>query len=190
LGINSKEKMRANHKSYGKKVMYHSDGAVRPLIPDLIEMVVDVLNLIQPGVTGMEADGLKKDFGERLCFHGGVDIGGLLPEGKPDEVREAVKNLVGVLGASSGGRARTTTIPTRRLPTSWRSMKQTSGKIRAGPVTPGRPMPEYRKELRNEPELLHLFLTRPAKVEAIFGGDPLETSRRQSMTSASSGNSE
>ena len=94
--------MRANHKSHGKKVMHHSDGAVRPLIPDLIEMGVDVLNPIQPGVTGMEADGLKKDFGERLCFHAGVDIVGLLPKGKPDEVRETVKNLVGVLGASGG----------------------------------------------------------------------------------------
>jgi len=87
---------------YGKKVMYHTDGAVRPLIPDLIEMGVDVLNPIQPGVVGMEADGLKRDFGDRLCFHGGVDIVGLLPKGKPEDVRAAVRNLAAILGASGG----------------------------------------------------------------------------------------
>jgi len=89
-------------KSYGKKVMYHTDGAVRPLIPDLIEMGVDVLNPIQPGVTGMEADGLKRDFGDRLAFHGGVDIVGLLPKGSPDDIRTAVKDLTRVLGTDGG----------------------------------------------------------------------------------------
>ena len=50
-------------KQHNKQVMYHTDGAVRPLIPDLIEMGVDVLNPIQPGTTGMEPIGLKRDFG-------------------------------------------------------------------------------------------------------------------------------
>ncbi len=66
-------------KQHGKKVMYHSDGALRPLIRRLIDMGVDVLNPLQPSGVGMEPEGLKKDFGERLCFHGGVDIVELLP---------------------------------------------------------------------------------------------------------------
>src|SRR5208337_810246 len=68
-------------KQHNKQVMYHTDGAVRPVIPDLIEMGVDVLNPIQPGTAGMEAIGLKRDFGAQLSFHGGVDIVDLLPKG-------------------------------------------------------------------------------------------------------------
>ena len=86
----------------GKQVMYHTDGAVRPLIPDLIEMGVDVLNPIQPGTTGMEPVALKRDFGARLSFHGGVDIVGLLPKGSPSDVRTAARQLATDLGQDGG----------------------------------------------------------------------------------------
>ena len=89
-------------KQHNKQVMYHTDGAVRPLIPDLIEMGVDVLNPIQPGAPGMEPIGLKRDFGAELSFHGGVDIVGLLPKGSPAEVREAARQLVRELGSEGG----------------------------------------------------------------------------------------
>ena len=82
--------------------MYHTDGAVRPLIPDLIEMGVDVLNPIQPGTAGMEPAALKRDFGARLSFHGGVDIVGLLPTGSPADVREAARRLARELGQDGG----------------------------------------------------------------------------------------
>jgi len=96
------EKLIAVAKQRGKQVMYHTDGAVRPLIPDLIEMGVDVLNPIQPGTAGMDPTELKRDFGARLCFHGGVDIGGLLPKGSPAEVREAARRLARDLGQDGG----------------------------------------------------------------------------------------
>ena len=89
-------------KRHNKQVMYHTDGAVRPLIPDLIEMGVDVLNPIQPGAAGMEPIGLKRDFGAQLSFHGGVDIVGLLPKGSPADVREAARRLVRELGPDGG----------------------------------------------------------------------------------------
>jgi uroporphyrinogen decarboxylase len=89
-------------KRRGKKVMYHSDGALRPLIEELIEMGVDVLNPIQPGVAGMEPEGLKHDFGDRLCFHGGLDIVGLLPKGSPGEVEAEARRLIGGLGRDGG----------------------------------------------------------------------------------------
>jgi len=87
---------------YHKQVMYHSDGALRPVIGDLIEMGVEVLNPIQPGVAGMDAAGLKRDFGTRLGFHGGVDIVGVLPKGSPEEVRLATRRLVADLGQEGG----------------------------------------------------------------------------------------
>lgn len=98
----SHERLIAVAKEYGKAVMYHTDGAVRTVIPELIEMGIDVLNPIQPGVSGMDADELKKDFGDTLSFHGGVDIIGLLPKGTPDEVRAAVRQLVATLGDNGG----------------------------------------------------------------------------------------
>ena len=65
--------------AHGVKFMFHSCGAVREAIPELIELGVDILNPIQPAAAGMEPEGLKRDFGEQLCFHGGVDIQYLLP---------------------------------------------------------------------------------------------------------------
>jgi uroporphyrinogen decarboxylase len=89
-------------KKRGKQVMYHTDGAVRPLIPDLIEMGIDVLNPIQPGTTGMEPAALKRDFGAQISFHGGVDIVGLLPKASPADVRKAVRGLAADLGQNGG----------------------------------------------------------------------------------------
>ena len=96
------EKLIAVAKQHGKQVMYHTDGAVRPLIPDLIEMGIDVLNPVQPGTTGMEPKELKRDFGQRLCFHGGVDIVHLLPKGSAEDVREAARRLANDLGRDGG----------------------------------------------------------------------------------------
>ena len=57
----------------GAYVFYHSDGAIRPIIPDMIEAGIDVLNPIQWRCKGMEREGLKEDFGDQVIFHGGVD---------------------------------------------------------------------------------------------------------------------
>jgi len=87
---------------YGQKVMYHTCGAVRPLIPDFIEMGVDVLNPIQVSAKGMEPAGLKRDFGADLCFHGALDIQTVLSQGTPGQVRDEVNRLCGVLGPGGG----------------------------------------------------------------------------------------
>ena len=62
------------------KIFMHTCGSVRQLIPDLIEIGLDVLNPMQPLASGMEIGGLKRDFGDKLSFHGGVDIQRLLPQ--------------------------------------------------------------------------------------------------------------
>jgi len=82
--------------------MYHTCGAVRRLIPDFIEMGVDILNPIQVSAQGMEPAGLKRDFGHALCFHGALDIQAVLSQGTPDQVRAEVARLCHVLGQGGG----------------------------------------------------------------------------------------
>jgi uroporphyrinogen decarboxylase len=81
---------------------HHSCGAIRPLIPDLIEAGVDILNPLQPRAAGMAPDALKRDFGGRLTFYGGVDTQELLPRGTPEEVAAETRRLISVLGADGG----------------------------------------------------------------------------------------
>ena len=81
---------------------YHCCGALRPIIPDLIEIGVGVLNPIQYGCPGMDAASLKAEFGRDLAFMGGVDTQGVLPHGSVDEVRRATEELIETLGAGGG----------------------------------------------------------------------------------------
>jgi len=89
-------------KSFGKQVMYHCDGAIYPLIPDLIDLGIDVLNPVQADAKGMLPDKLKKEFGDRLSFHGGIDIIKTLPNGTPQEVGKEVKTRISQLGGGGG----------------------------------------------------------------------------------------
>ena len=89
-------------KRYGVKVQYHSCGSVRAIIPDLIEVGIDVLNPVQALAKGMDPFELKREFGSHLTFHGGVDEQELLPHATPGEVRDYVKRLVDVVGADGG----------------------------------------------------------------------------------------
>ncbi len=82
------------------KVAYHSDGYLYPIIPDLIEIGLDVLNPIQPGA--MDSARLKRDFGKRLCFWGGIDEQYALPFGSPEDVRKEVHERVSTLGKQGG----------------------------------------------------------------------------------------
>lgn len=86
----------------GLKVMYHCDGAIYPLIPELIDLGIDLLNPIQPDAKNMDGRKLKREFGDRLAFHGGIDINHTLPQGTPDEVRAEVRDRVHNLGLGGG----------------------------------------------------------------------------------------
>lgn len=87
---------------HGVPVMYHCDGAIYPLVGELIEMGVSVLNPVQADAAGMEPQRLKDQFGDRLSFHGGIDIIKTLPRGTPDDVRAEVRERVHVLGRDGG----------------------------------------------------------------------------------------
>jgi uroporphyrinogen decarboxylase len=90
-------------KRRGLYVAYHCCGALRPIIPDLIEMGLDVLNPIQANCPGMDALDLKRDFGSKLTFMGGVDTQGLLPTATADDVRRATRDLIDGMTADGGG---------------------------------------------------------------------------------------
>ena len=87
---------------YGAAVKYHSCGSVYEIIPDLIEIGVDVLNPVQPLADRMDPFALKAEFGDSLCLHGGVDIQQLLPYASTDEVRRHVRRMIEALGRSGG----------------------------------------------------------------------------------------
>ncbi len=91
------------HQHTSWKTMKHSCGAVRPLIPELIAAGFDILNPVQCSATGMEAVGLKKDFGDQVTFWGGgVDTQKTLPFGTPAQVREEVLRRCEIFSRGGG----------------------------------------------------------------------------------------
>ncbi|MGC8666886.1 MAG: uroporphyrinogen decarboxylase family protein [Chthonomonadales bacterium] len=86
----------------GAYVFHHNDGAIRAILPDMIEAGIDVLNPIQWRCRGMDREGLKRDFGSRLVFHGGVDNQYTLAFGTVEEVRKEVEENLRILGAGGG----------------------------------------------------------------------------------------
>ena len=88
--------------SHGVKFMFHSCGAIRDIIPDIIKTGVDILNPIQPAAAGMEPKALKKDFGNEVCFHGGIDVQYLLPLDTPSKVSAETRRCMEILGENGG----------------------------------------------------------------------------------------
>lgn len=82
------------------KVAYHTDGVIYPIIPELIEIGVDVLNPVQP--LAMDPIKLKREYGDRLCFWGSIDIQHTMPYGTPDDVRQEVLLRLGTIGRGGG----------------------------------------------------------------------------------------
>jgi len=88
--------------SHNVKFMYHSCGAIVPLIDDLIEIGVDILDPLQALADGMDPQALKANFGKRICLHGGIDTQYLLPRGTPEEVRAEVRQRLEIFGEGGG----------------------------------------------------------------------------------------
>ena len=86
----------------GAYVFHHNDGNCRAILPDMIGAGIDVLNPIQWRCRGMEREGLKRDFGAQLVFHGAMDNQYTLPFGTVDEVHQEVQDNLRILGAGGG----------------------------------------------------------------------------------------
>ena len=95
-------KMTAIAHKHGKKFLLHTCGAVRPVLPMIIDSGVDMLEPIQITAEGMEPAGLKRDFGKHICFYGGVDLQHVLNRGTPRTVCDEVKRLIDILGKDGG----------------------------------------------------------------------------------------
>ena len=89
--------------SRGLPVAYHCCGALRPIIPDLIEIGVNILNPVQSNCPGMDTLELKREYGRELAFMGGVDTQHLLPNGSAADVRRATEELIAGMTADGGG---------------------------------------------------------------------------------------
>lgn len=85
------------------RVMLHCCGGVRELLPDLIEAGLDAINPVQISCSGMDVEGLKRDFGREMVFWGGgCDTQRVLPKGLPEEVEAHVRHQVGILKRGGG----------------------------------------------------------------------------------------
>lgn len=85
-------------KGFGLKVMYHTCGAVGPIIPDLIACGVDILDPVQVSASGMEPGTLAACFKGRIAFHGGISTQKTLPFGSVEDVREETMRAIGTFG--------------------------------------------------------------------------------------------
>lgn len=95
-------KVFAVGQAHGVPIAYHCCGALRPIIPDLIEMGLDVLNPVQVNCPGMDIFELKREFGRQITFMGGLDTQYLLPNGTASEVRQAVSRLLNEVAVDGG----------------------------------------------------------------------------------------
>ncbi len=82
------------------KIAYHSDGYILPIIPELAEIGIDILNPVQPG--SMDPVEVKKVAGEKLCLWGAIDEQKTLPFGNPESVRAEIAHRIRTVGRKGG----------------------------------------------------------------------------------------
>jgi uroporphyrinogen decarboxylase len=89
-------------KKYGLLVCFHVCGNCTDIIPDLIEMGVDILDPVQVSAKDMDLLNLKRRFGKHICLHGGLDAQKLLINRSPYEIKEEVKRINEIFAQSGG----------------------------------------------------------------------------------------
>jgi len=88
--------------AYGSKVLLHCCGGFRELMPQIIEAGIDGVHAIQPSCYGMELNGLKKDFGDKLVFNGCIDSQFVVIEGTPAFVRQETRKTLEIMMPGGG----------------------------------------------------------------------------------------
>jgi len=89
-------------RKHGVYTFFHACGAIRSIIPDLVEAKLDILFPVQPRAKGMDHGEIKEEFGDHLAFWGGIDVQKTLPFGTPRDVRQEVRERIRVLGRGGG----------------------------------------------------------------------------------------
>jgi uroporphyrinogen decarboxylase len=87
---------------FGCKVAHHTCGSIASLIPDFIECGLDILNPLQPDVTGMDHARIKAEFGRDIAFHGSISIQKTLPYGTVQDIRNEVTDRIAKLAEGGG----------------------------------------------------------------------------------------
>ncbi len=91
------------HRNTSWKVFMHCCGGIRPLLDDIIEAGIDIISPVQTSADGMEAYGLKRDFGDRIVFWGGgVETQSTLPFGSPEDVYDEVTERIRIFNDGGG----------------------------------------------------------------------------------------
>ena len=91
--------IKANTKA---KLHLHCCGAVQDVLDEFADMGVDIINPVQISAKGMNPENLKKRFGDRIAFWGGIDTQNVLPSGAPDDIRKEVRRMIRILGKDGG----------------------------------------------------------------------------------------
>ncbi|MGQ9586471.1 MAG: uroporphyrinogen decarboxylase family protein [Anaerolineae bacterium] len=89
-------------RSFGLKIMLHSCGSTRALLPDLIDTGFDILQTVQPEAKGMDLHELKEQFGDRLCFNGCISVQQILPRTDVAGVRAEVERVIQIMAPGGG----------------------------------------------------------------------------------------
>jgi uroporphyrinogen decarboxylase len=89
-------------KSFGLKVWFHSCGTFRPVMPDLVDMGMDVWETVQAHLEGNDPADLKREFGRHITFFGAVNCQKTLSFGSPADVRREVRERIRILGKNGG----------------------------------------------------------------------------------------
>ncbi len=112
------------------KIFFHSCGAIREIIPDMIEVGIDILNPVQVSAVGMESAALKRDFGSEMTFWGGiVDTQGVFTTGSVQEVRDEVRRRIDDFGPGGGFVAATVhniqaNVPPQNIMAMWETLQE------------------------------------------------------------------
>jgi uroporphyrinogen decarboxylase len=94
-------RMFAPFREAGLPVLMHSDGQIADILPDLVEIGLTAYNPVQPEV--VDHDWLSSTFGQRLAYYGGISTQTVLPQGRPEDVRQAVSGCVATLAPDNTG---------------------------------------------------------------------------------------
>ena len=97
------KKIIAKSNDLGLKTFYHSCGSIDPIIEDLIEMGLDLLNPLQFSAKGFPSpEKLKTEYGDRLSFEGGLDVQTVLPFYSAEDTKKETERLIRILGKNGG----------------------------------------------------------------------------------------
>lgn len=97
-----KERITHTKKYTTAAYLHHSCGSVFPIIDDLVDAGVDILNPIQPKASNMQPENLKKTYGPKIVFHGGIDTQDILPFGSKESIEKDVRDTIGIMNKEGG----------------------------------------------------------------------------------------